>query len=193
MIFYNYELYIVQQYGSLDEATSVPAESPLLSTILHFVASYLLYPALLLSTFALLIYYIAILLKKSDNIVRSIVATILPIATMTILAVTKFDNAFTQTIDSLNPVTIAATGAVNGLMLYIFAHLVAKLSSSKEALFNIFIMYLSSIGSSILYSIATIEFEAINSFLLGFILALGLLIILQGLPEGPASTPGGST
>lgn len=148
---------------------------------MQWVFTYVLYPALLLGIFIFIIGTILVLFHRTDNI-RIIVASVLPLVFMVFLVVSDsgYINKMAAYLLDIPVSFHLISGIFAGILAIEAGNLAGRARSPiAEALFCLF---LSAIGTFILFCIMTGVIKSIHTLLFGMVIAGGLHSIFRGVP-----------
>jgi len=153
----------------------------LISTILRWIFTYLLYPAIIIGIFWFIVIEIADIILKTHSS-RAATAAVLPVAGLVFLIVTE-----TKPEESMANILVGFPGgmkfmlgaAIGAALLEIGRYL---LSSDSAVGPPVYVLFLSMTGVFILYAVMSKLLVSIHILLFGFVIGGGLQIIFRGPP-----------
>jgi hypothetical protein len=157
----------------------------ILGNLLRFFTIYLVYPAIVISLFTSLGYYVYKLIQQARDLekIRRITGALLPVVGLVFVIV--LTNAkglnFGGFYDAFHNFGGFLIGLIVGVSVILIGNYLRE--SDLEILPSVFTLYLSFIAVFVLCSIIQFKLEGLNYFIVGTIIGGGGIVIWRGIPR----------
>lgn len=159
-----------------------------IGAVLRWIFGHIVYPVLVLGVFAFISKVIAdfVLAVAGERRIRRLVAAALPLTVLVFALVDAEAGGIQELLEVVGPWFRFASGMGVGVLVLAIGRALSRRDTEIAA--AVYVMFLSAIGSFIVYCFVEYMLRSLHVFLLGLVLGGGLYVVFRGAPTRPRRT-----